>query len=300
MKISVVLGVFSVLLVLTACENEKPRSAPVVASNSPSSTSTVGPISQDMPKPSMMPSATASSSSSKFSSPTANSLNNSNVVPSSLAASSAAVGAKSSPGSTAVANPSIASKSSDKDVKKASPAGKPNTIRIDGIGMAKIGMTFGELKKSLDKNITLEVTDNFAVDFSAIAVKKQGKVQFYIPYERKSKLGDEDPIHYLVTDNPTYKTEQGVSPGMTIKQAAQIYGPAKLIFSRDNESKEIVRFAQQPADLTFYGVRSGDQNLAGIYPESNDAVLETDRYSDQAQIGKIIVACRPEVCGGEH
>ncbi len=162
-------------------------------------------------------------------------------------------------------------------------------------------MTFGELKKALGQSTTFEVTNDFAVDFNAIAVKQQGKVQFYIPYERNSKLADEAPIHYLVTDNPSYKTEQGVSPGMTIKQAAQIYGVAKLRLNRDQESKEIVFFAKQPAQITFYGVLPGGKDFAGVYPDSNEpSALETDRYSDQAQIGKIIVACRPEVCAGEH
>jgi hypothetical protein len=162
-------------------------------------------------------------------------------------------------------------------------------------------MTFGELKKALGQSTTFEVTNDFAVDFNAIAVKKQGQVQFYIPYERNSKLADEAPIHYLVTDNPSYKTEQGVSPGMTIRQAAQIYGAAKLRLNRDQESKETVYFAQQPAQITFYGVLPGGKDFAGVYPDSNEpSALETDRYNEKALIGKIIVACRPEVCGGEH
>lgn len=321
MKISVILCV----LLLTACGNEKTRSSPVVVSPSPSSMADVGPISQNEPQPSVMPSTTASPSpsarSSQLPTSTPNSLDSS-ILPSSLAMPSA-VGKPRSPSNktASAAKPSnqltrdnipvnnsdvphvVASKGADKsddNLQKATNLKKLNTITVNSIGIAKIGMTFGELKKSLAKGITLEVKDNFAVDFSAIAVKKQGKVQFYIPYTRKNKLGDEDAINYLVTDNPIYKTEQGVRPGMTIKQAARIYGPAKLILSRDNASKEIIRFAKQPADLTFYGVRSGDQNLAGIYPESNDAVLETDRYSDRAKIGEIIVACQPETCEDEH
>jgi hypothetical protein len=322
MKISVVL---CALLLLTACGNEKTRSSPVAVSPSPSSMADVGPISQNEPKPSLMPSTTASPSPSVLNSqlPTATpNSSDSKTLPSSLAIPSA-VGEPRSPSNkiASAEKPSksltrddipvnssdvphvVASKGSDKsddNLQKATNLKKLNIITVNSIGIAKIGMTFGELKKSLANGITLEVKDNFAAEFSAIAVKKQGKVQFYIPYTSKNKLGDEDPINYLVTDNPNYKTEQGVRPGMTIKQAARIYGPAKLILSRDNASKEIIRFAKQPADLTFYGVRSGDQNLAGIYPESNDAVLETDRYSDQAKIGEIIVACQPENCEDEH
>lgn len=162
-------------------------------------------------------------------------------------------------------------------------------------------MTFGELKKALAQGTTFEVTKDFAVDFSAIAVKTQGKVQFYIPYKQKTKLDDDEPINYLVTDNPSYKTEQGVSPGMTIKQASQIYGAAKLRLDKEQESKEIIFFAQQPAQITFYGVLPGGQDFAGVYPDSNEpSALETDRYNDRAQIGRIIVACQPGVCKGEH
>jgi hypothetical protein len=184
--------------------------------------------------------------------------------------------------------------------KAAAAVLQPTIISSEGIGVARVGMTLGDLKKAVDKDTTFEVVSDFAVDFNAIAVKQQGKVQYYIPYERTQPFGDGDRIRYLVTDNPSFKTAQGVSSGMTIKQAAQIYGSAKLSMNRSAESREIVRFAQQPQEIVFYGARSEQQDLAGIYPESNEEVLETDRYADRAKIGRITITCREAVCGAEH
>jgi hypothetical protein len=302
MKIPVV---FFLLLTLAACDSNQ-ASSPVTSSPSPSSAESVGPMSDQAPKPSPMASGSvATSPLAARSSSTSSPALTPSFLPSGLFPSTTASGlpsAASKSGASAqlpIAVPSA--QATAKETKAAVTPGQPNVITTDSIGKARIGMTFGELKKTLGKGTTFEVTNNFAVDFSAIAVKKQGQVQFYIPYEQSTKLTDDSQIQYLVTDNPSYKTEQGVSPGMTIKQASQIYGAARLRLNREQESKEVVSFAQQPAQITFYGVLPGGKDFAGVYPDSNEpAALETDKYNDRAQIGKIIVACRPGVCAPEH
>ena len=81
-------------------------------------------------------------------------------------------------------------------------------ISADGIGQAKLGMTVGELKKILDGDTKFEVVSPLMVDLSAIAVSKNGLVQYYVLYPAgttshsdKSTPTDNDPISLLMTDN---------------------------------------------------------------------------------------------------
>jgi hypothetical protein len=301
-----------ILLVLTACGQEATTvrtttSPSPIASNTeiPGPTSEQGPTASPMPSNSANLSATPPSSIAPTGVPTAVNYSAYGIpsalslgAPSSASSEASRVPISSSP-KTIVPSPTI-QPTNKTDGKTAAAALQPTVISSDGIGVARVGMTLGDLKKAVDKNTTFEVVSDFAVDFNAIAVKQQGKVQYYIPYERTQPFGDGDRIRYLVTDNPGFKTAQGVSPGMTIKQVAQIYGSAKLSMNRSAESREIVRFAQQPQEIVFYGARSEQQDLAGIYPESNEEVLETDRYVDRAKIGRITITCREAVCGAEH
>ena len=104
------------------------------------------------------------------------------------------------------------------------------TISERGIGSAKLGMTFGELKKALGSTAQFKES-SFFDGFDAVAVSQSGQVQYSIIYPFRTKLKDADVIEYLITDNPNYKTVEGVGPGMTLKQAEAIYGKATLSYN---------------------------------------------------------------------
>jgi hypothetical protein len=76
------------------------------------------------------------------------------------------------------------------------------------MGPAKLGMTLGALKKQLGANAEFKVTSPYIVDFDAIAVSQNGKVQYYILYPAAKPLTDSDKIEYLLTENPAYRTEK--------------------------------------------------------------------------------------------
>jgi hypothetical protein len=177
------------------------------------------------------------------------------------------------------------------------PSRPEQKITPDGIGTAKIGMQFGELKQRLGAGFEFNVKTGFMVDFDAIAVTKAGKVQYYIPYPAGTSFTDEDRIQHLITDNPNYRTEKGVGPGTPIIQAEGAYGSATLSFSRDNESGEFVSFTQTPQGLAFRPKPAKRGSFAGKYPESNDDYLKTQKYDDRAAIGQITVSCIEDRCG---
>jgi hypothetical protein len=175
------------------------------------------------------------------------------------------------------------------------------TIAEGGIGAAKVGMTLAELKKNLKNSARFETQTDFAPGYNAVAVKQQGKVQFYIPYPKNKKVTENDQIKFLVTDNPLYKTAEGVSPGMSIKKASTIYGGAQLAFNPKAKVEEIVAFANQPGDLRFFSSGAESNGRAGIYPKKNpEQGFVTDKFGESGKIKRITVVCPESVCTPEQ
>jgi hypothetical protein len=176
------------------------------------------------------------------------------------------------------------------------PLDSARQITPVGIGEAKIGMTLKELKQKMGAQVQFPVKTNFIEGFDAIAVTKAGTVQYYIPYPTGTNFTDADRIQHLMTDNPNYRTQQGVGPGTSIGQAVSVYGDATLSMSKDNESREFINFSQHPNGLAFRPKPVGKRNFAGEYPESNDDYLKTQKYDKQAAIGQITVSCSEDKC----
>ena len=176
------------------------------------------------------------------------------------------------------------------------PTSPAQQITPVGIGGAKIGMSFKELKEQMGKGFQFPIKASFLEGFDAIAVTKAGTVQYYIPYPAGTQFTDADKIQHLMTDNPNYRTEQGVGPGTSIQQAATVYGGATLSLSKENESREFINFTQHPNGLAFRPKPVGKQNFAGDYPESNDEYLKTQKYDNKAAIGQITVSCTDDQC----
>ena len=170
------------------------------------------------------------------------------------------------------------------------------TISERGIGAAKLGMTFGELKKALGSTAQFKVESSFA-DFNAVAVSQSGKVQYRIIYPASNRitypaltnLKDTDVIESLMTDNPNYKTVEGVGPGMTLKQAEAIYGQATLSYNVDNEMREGVVFAKQPTRNIMFVPQAEGKQFAGVYGAGKGGFFQTNKYHTNAVIKSVMV-----------
>jgi hypothetical protein len=191
----------------------------------------------------------------------------------------------------------------NKAVDKTEPASKlipsERQITATSIGTAKVGMTLGELKKKLGAGFQYRVKNNFIDNFDALAVVKNGAVQYYLPYPASTKLTDADRIQHITTDNPSYRTEQGVGPGTPIGQASSVYGTPTFSFSRDDRTGEFVNFTQNPSGIAFRPKASRNRTFAGEYPESNEEYLKTDKYDPKAAIGQISISCGDDCGKGE-
>ena len=163
------------------------------------------------------------------------------------------------------------------------------TIDDRAIGEAKIGMTFGQLKQALGSTAQFKVESPFMVDFDAVTVSRSGKVQYRIIYAAGTKLKDTDVIELLMTDNPNYKTAQGVGPGMTLKQAEAIYGKTTLSYNVDNESRENVVFANQPTKKIMFVPQAEGKQFAGVYGAGKGGFFQTNKYQTNAVIKSVMV-----------
>lgn len=175
-------------------------------------------------------------------------------------------------------------------------AANSTVISATGIGAAQLGMTLGALKDTLGSEVEFTVESPFIVDFDAIAVHKNGKIQYYILYLAGATFGDEDVIQGLLTDNPEFKTAEGVGAGTTLADAEAAYGKATLSYNTQNESREYARFEKQPANNISFATGNGNQNLAGVYPSPASDYNETKEYRPDATIQSVLVVCLNETC----
>lgn len=205
----------------------------------------------------------------------------------------------SSPAATPVAIPTpttspsvVTSPATPKAVILKPPNSKEQLISADGIGSAKVGMTLGELKRLLP-GAEFTVKSPFIVDFDAIAVSQAGKDQFYILYPTLLRLADTDIIEALVTDNPNYRTAEGVGPGTPLKDAQTAYGEASLSYNTQNESREYVKFAKLNTKAIAFRVKPPQgKALAGIYSSSKGELKQTKDFQQTATINLVEVYCR--------
>ncbi len=173
------------------------------------------------------------------------------------------------------------------------PTNKEQLISADGIGVARVGMTLGELKQILAGKAEFSVKSPFIVDFDAIAVSQGGKEQFYILYPTLLRLADTDVIEALVTDNPNYRTAEGVGPGTLIKDAKTAYGDASLSYNSQNEKREYVKFAKLNTKALAFRVKPPQgKPIAGIYSASKGEFKQTKDFQQTATINLVEVYCR--------
>lgn len=185
---------------------------------------------------------------------------------------------------------------------ESSPAAdSPSTlISATGVGDAQLGMTLGDLKQKLGTTVEFQVESPFMVDFDAIAISRDGEVQYYILHLAGEPLKDSDTIQGLLTKNPDFRTAEGVGPGSTLQQAEQAYGQVTLSYNTDNESREYARFERQPAANISFGTGNGNAESAGIYTPSGNSYNETQTYKPDATIESVLVVCFSETCAASN
>lgn len=204
----------------------------------------------------------------------------------------------SSPAASVSAQSPLASSPQVSATPSPSPSPETSLISAQGIGAARLGMTYGDLKRALGADAELAVKSPFIADFDAVAIRQAGEVQYYILYLSGQTLSDSDPIQGILTDNPKFRTAENIGAKTPISEAEQVYGQATLSYNTQNESREYARFAKQPPALSF-STGSGNASPAGIYPTPQASYNETQQFREDAVIQSVLVVCLTEDCSSE-
>jgi hypothetical protein len=170
-------------------------------------------------------------------------------------------------------------------------------ISSEGIGDAKLGMTLGDLKASLD-DAKFVAQPLLTSDFDAIAVRQNEETSYYILHLAGESFGDDNVIQGLMTTHPDFKTAEAIGPETTIREAEAAYGKAILSYHTQNESREYVRFENHPTNNVSFSTGIADENLAGLYPSPHSGYNETSDYTDDATIQSVLVVCLVKECSG--
>jgi outer membrane protein assembly factor BamB len=149
-------------------------------------------------------------------------------------------------------------------------------ISPDGIGMARLGTTWGRLKRALGGN-TEYLEGRFGLGYRGISVMQDNEEQFIVLFpEWKTRPADTDPISYLITYNHKYRTKEGVGPGTPISVAVGIFGTPTLVLDTKTKQESAI-FKSAPWDKVRFGLipvtgeytNKGSIKRAKAYPDGS-------------------------------
>lgn len=140
----------------------------------------------------------------------------------------------------------------------------PYLISKKGIGHALLGMTLGQFKKKINKEMEFQET-LLANGLKAIAIIFDNAVQYYLVFPQQVLIDDYSKIRMVITNNPKYKTKDGLFSNLRVTKAASFLGMPTFSYNRDYPLEERLRFRKQPRWLVF---TSYSQKKAGNYTTS--------------------------------
>ena len=125
-------------------------------------------------------------------------------------------------------------------------------------------MTLGQFKKKINREMEFQET-LLANGLKAVAVIFDNAVQYYLVFPQRVVIDDYSKIRMVVTNNPRYKTSDGVYSNLRVTKAASFLGTPTFSYNRDYPLEEKLRFRKQPRWMVF---TSYSQKKAGLYTTS--------------------------------
>jgi len=166
-------------------------------------------------------------------------------------------------------------------------------ITSKSVGPVRLGMTVAAARKAL-KGFTLErASDGDGAALIAVVRGKNSPMSLYAGEDDASApIHEKAVIEFIEVTDRDYATKAGVHPGMSLKEAARIYGKVKEIEMSEIEAREYATFSREPAGLTFR-VRAAS-GVAGLYPPEKagdpSASRHASKYAPDARIYSIGVS----------
>ena len=162
-------------------------------------------------------------------------------------------------------------------------------ITPTGVGSAVVGSTLSQLQGQLGPDYSFGPAADVLVDVQGYEVIRDGDVVFIAAaVTGTGPLEADTPLTLFLIREPGPATDAGIGVGSTITEGVAAYGNATVSFNLENESREFVRFDNQPDGLNF---RTGSGATAGVYPDSDESFRETTEFIDDAEIQAVWISC---------
>ncbi|MCY7375151.1 MAG: hypothetical protein LH472_04175 [Pyrinomonadaceae bacterium] len=142
-------------------------------------------------------------------------------------------------------------------------------ITQNSVGNVRLGMTVAQARKALKGFNLRRVSDGDGV--ALIQVRKNGKDVIHLfagEEDPDAKINEKAKIEFIEVFDANYKTADGISPEMLVKNAEKILGKVERVFTSEIEGREFVVFRKKPKGLSFradVNRETGEYMDAGIY-----------------------------------
>ena len=164
-------------------------------------------------------------------------------------------------------------------------------ITPESLGLADVGETLGDLRDVIGDQ-PIRFVASYTDGLSAVCVEDDDGAELYCAaFARTSQPSEDSVVIRLSTRHPRFRTQEGVGPGVSVEDAAVVYGDAFLSLGADGV--EYVEFDRGPPGTVDFRpvVPSDPQGRAGLYDEDDEnAVRETEDYRDGAIIAAVDVS----------
>ena len=159
-------------------------------------------------------------------------------------------------------------------------------ITKNSVGPVRLGMTVAQVRKALPQARLARTTEG---DGIAMIEVKQGTAVEMVLYagevDPEGPIAERARVEVISVLGGNFSTDEGVHPGMLLRDVERIYGKLVKLTRSDIESHEHAVLARHPAGLSFK-VELPEIGLAGKYPPGRS---ETRVYAPSAVVRRIEV-----------
>lgn len=165
-------------------------------------------------------------------------------------------------------------------------------ITAAGVGPVSPGMTFAQMRGAMPEARFTFSLDGDAGDAPAglLCAQRDGETHLCGRARTTEETADAQ-ILWVETDNPRYRTVQGVAPGMSLALVAEVYGDVFIENLPEGEFDvppgEYAEFDRGPPSNVLFVVAAPD-GLAGDYAAGEAATASA--FDDDAAVARILVA----------
>ena len=157
-----------------------------------------------------------------------------------------------------------------------------HAISITAMGGIQLGTTLGEARRSLPGATFERTSDGDGAALVQVTLAKDEAMILWADEDTpEAPIAWANRIKTIETFSSSFQTAEGVHPGSLVADARKVYGTVTDVVLSEIESREYVRFARQPAALTF--------RVEGSEPVS-DGARRTTRLDAGARIISIAVS----------